>query len=151
MLERKEKQLPIETVRLFSFYSFHCFTRSSSQHIYHQCLKSISFLYFSRDHLLVTIGIICGRGPLAVWGSSAVGIICGTVQWVACVFQGDWTNKLEDIIVARWYCRIEEILASKRVLSAKYLRSLVFEHSSILYRCSMQALYEQYRQQRQYF
>ena len=29
-----------------------------------------------------------------------LGIICGTVQWVACVFQGDWTNKVEDIIVA---------------------------------------------------
>ena len=70
-----------------------------------------------------------------------LGIICGTVQWVACVFQGDWTNKVEDIIVARWYYRIEEILASKRVLRAKYLPTLVFEHSSILYRCSMQALY----------
>ena len=74
MLERKEKQLPIETVRLFSFYSFHCFTRcSSSQHIYHQCLKSMSFFYFSRNHLLVTTEIIYGRGPFAVWGSSAAG------------------------------------------------------------------------------
>ena len=70
-----------------------------------------------------------------------LGIICGTVQWLACVLQGDWTNKVEDIIVARWYYRIEEILASKRVLRAKYLRSLVFEHSRILYLCSMQALY----------
>ena len=47
------------------------------------------------------------------------------------MFQGDWTNKVEHIKVARWYYRIEEILASKRVLRAKYLRSLVFEHSSI--------------------
>ena len=70
-----------------------------------------------------------------------LGIICGTVQWVACVFQGDWTNKVEDIVVARWYYRIEEILAPERVLRVKHLRTLVFEHSSILYRCSMQALY----------
>ena len=70
-----------------------------------------------------------------------LGIICGTVQWVACVFQGDWTNKVEDIVVARWYYRIEEILAPERVLRVKHLRTLVFEHSSILYRCSVQALY----------
>ena len=35
---------------------------------------------------------------------------------------------------------IEEILASK-TLRAKHLHILVFEHNSILYRCSMQALY----------
>ena len=76
MLERKERQLPKETVWLFLFYSFYCFTRClSSQHIYHQCLKSISFLYFSRDHLQATIRIT------AVGDHLWFGIICGTVQW----------------------------------------------------------------------
>ena len=72
MLERKESQLPKETLRLFLFYSSHCFTRClSSQHIYHQCLKFISFLYFSRDHLQAKIGI-----------TARSGIICGLESFV---------------------------------------------------------------------
>ena len=37
-------------------------------------IKSITFLNFSRDHLLSTLGITCGRGSFGVhfWGSFAV-------------------------------------------------------------------------------
>ena len=48
------------------YYSFHCSTRcSSSQHIHHQCLKSIRFLYFSQESLTNSRGsrVQCrGRG-----------------------------------------------------------------------------------------
>lgn len=145
MLERNEKQLPKETVRLLSFYSFHCFTRcSSSQYIYYQCLKSISFLYFSRDDLRTTIGIICGRGSFLamVWGSSAVGDhLRHCTVFVACVFQGDWTNNVDDVMVDRLYQESKRFQNLKRFLRAEHLHILVFEHNSILYRCSMRALY----------
>ena len=42
--------------------------------------NSMPFLIFRRDHLRSTSGIICSAGSFAVWGSFAVGIICGAVQ-----------------------------------------------------------------------
>ena len=69
--------MPRETVRIFIISdSFHWSTRcSSSQHLHHACLKSIPFLYFSRDHLRVDNGDHL---------RSILGIICGTVQLYTC-------------------------------------------------------------------
>ena len=60
MKERRNNLYQKKKLGYLQYYSFHCSTRcSSSQHIHHQCLKSIRFLYFSQDHLQSTIGIIC--------------------------------------------------------------------------------------------
>ena len=54
---------------------------SSSQQFHYPCLKSIPFLYFSRDYLRWTVGdnlrpvIVCGPfwRSFTVWGSFAIG------------------------------------------------------------------------------
>lgn len=63
MLERTEKQVSKETVRVF-----YRFTRSSSSQHHSSlanCLKYILFLDFSRGHLRSTVGISCGRRSFA--------------------------------------------------------------------------------------
>ena len=52
--------MPKETVRLFILLFMSLLYASSFQQIYHPCLKSILFLYFSRDLLRSTMEIIRG-------------------------------------------------------------------------------------------
>ena len=113
MRKTKEKQSPKEEKRLFIVLIHFIVLRIVQflSTIHHPRLKSIPFLYFSRDHLRSLLGTICGRGSFAVlyacsnqinWnylipllftGSFAVsfgdhlrsGIICGTV----CMFKSD--------------------------------------------------------------
>ena len=58
-LKEWRKKLPTETVPYLKLYSFHfCTHCSRSLQIHHLRLKSIPFLYLSRDHLRSTMGII---------------------------------------------------------------------------------------------
>ena len=79
--KRKEKK--IATRNSSDIYNFwfislvHALFKFSALH--HACLKSIPFLYFSRDHLRVDNGD-------HLW--SILGIICGTVQLYTCSTHG---------------------------------------------------------------
>ena len=82
-LKERRKTLPRETVRIFIVLLIsmvHTLFKFSALH--HACLKSIPFLYFSRDHLRVDNGDNL---------RSILGIICDTVQLHTCRTCSTWT------------------------------------------------------------
>ena len=70
MRKTKEKQSPKEEKRLFivliHFIVFFLRIVQFPSTTHHLRLKSIPFLYFSRDHLRSLLGTMCGRGSFAV-------------------------------------------------------------------------------------
>ena len=89
LTEERRKNCQKKQFSCLQFYSFNCSSRcSSSKHIHHPCLKPIPFLFFSRDHLPSTMGIICGPRSFPIHFGDHLqcedhlrfGIICDTVQ-----------------------------------------------------------------------